>query len=129
MGLRRLANNCGYSLMELILAIAVIATMSAVAVPSYARYIESTRENVCRMNRQSILYEYRLYTISTPEVTLAEYMSTYYEGEEATLCPSGGSYIAEGSGETAKLTCSVHGDIRGIDGEEPVPAVTNVMTP
>jgi hypothetical protein len=111
--------------MELILAIGIIATMSAVAVPSYARYIESTREKVCIINRQSILYDYQLYCISEPDITLAEYMNTFYEGQENTLCPSGGSYTAEGSGDTATLTCSVHGDEVGAADEESVPSGVN----
>lgn len=118
MGLRRLANNCGYSIMELILAIAIIATTSAIAVPSYARYIESTRENVCIMNRRTILYEYQLYCIGEPEATLADYMNVYYDGELDSLCPSEGSYIVDGSGDTATITCSVHGDVIGTTDEE-----------
>ena len=57
MSLRNSLYNYGYSLMELILAIAIVGTISAVAIPNYARYIASTREKVCKINRQEVLYE------------------------------------------------------------------------
>ncbi len=106
--LRKLANNCGRALLEFVLATAIISTLSAVVIPSYARYIESAKENVCIINRRSILYEYQLYCINEPEITLEEYISEYYPQEECDLCPSEGSYTATGSGDTAMLTCSVH---------------------
>jgi hypothetical protein len=92
------------------MAIAILSITSAVAIPSYTRYLASTSEKVCFINRQSILYEYQLYCISDPEISFSEYMSMNYPGYEDHLCPSGGIYIANGSGDTAELICSVHRD-------------------
>lgn len=106
--MRKSANNYGYSLMELIIAMAVVATISSIAVPKYNRYIESTRENVCMINRQTILYEYQVYCILKPETTLSGYLDANYEGDDDLICPSGGTILAGGSGETTSLSCSVH---------------------
>lgn len=108
MGFRKTVFNYGYTLMELILAIAIVGTVSAVAIPNYARYIESTREKVCSINRQEILYEYQLYCLSEQEIPLSDYLHLTYEGKDPNFCPSGGLPAADGSGETAELTCSLH---------------------
>lgn len=112
----KLANNYGYSLIELIMAIAIISITSSIAIPNYFRYIEIANEKVCFINRQSILYEYQLYCICEQEITLSDYISIYHSGEEDLICPSEGTYTASGSGETAELTCLVHREgITGFD--------------
>lgn len=126
----KLANNYGYTLMELILAAAIISLLSAVAIPNYTRYIEYTREKVCTINQQTILQEYHLYYISEHEIPLSDYLNTYYTEANDNLCPSGGTYTASGSGETAKLTCSVHHNTIAETMEEPLLALlTPVPTP
>ncbi|MHB8127137.1 MAG: prepilin-type N-terminal cleavage/methylation domain-containing protein [Desulfitobacteriaceae bacterium] len=111
MGKWKLSNNYGYTLMELIIALAMIATISTVALPNYTKYIESTREKMCINSRQTIIYEYHLYCITEPEITLSDYISIYYPGYEAHLCTSNGTYTASGSGEMATLTCTMHQDL------------------
>ena len=96
--------------MELIIALAMIATISTVALPHYTRYIESTREKTCINSRQTIIYEYHLYCINEPEITLSDYINIYYAGYEDHLCTSNGTYAASGSGEMATLTCTMHYD-------------------
>lgn len=118
MGLRKSAHNYGHSLMELILALAVVGTISAAALPNYARYIASTREKVCRINRQEILYEYQLFCISEREISLSDYLDLTYEGKDIHFCPVGGHPIADGSGETAELTCSIHQEKITLKGTE-----------
>lgn len=110
MSCHRLARNYGYTLLELILAVAIIGTISAAAIPNYAKYVARAREKACSYNRQAILYEYQLYCISEMEIPLSDYISTYWGGEER-FCPSGGTHQASGSGEDATLTCSLHQDI------------------
>lgn len=119
MGISKMTNNYGYTLIELITALAIIVTISTVAVPNYARYIASTRENVCIINRQTILYEYHLYCINEPEITLSDYISIYNAGFDDPLCPYEGTCTASGSGEMVLLTCSVHHDVITEPVEEP----------
>ena len=108
MGLRKSVTNYGHSLMELILATAIVGTISALAIPNYARYIASTREKVCSINRQEVLYEYQLYCLSEQEIPLSDYLLITYEGRHLPFCPSGGLPTTEGTGETAELACSIH---------------------
>lgn len=108
----KLANNYGYTLMELILATAVIGLISAVAIPNYTRYIEETKEKICVINQQTILYEYELYCMDEHEIPLSDYLNIYYAESDNNLCPCEGSYTAIGSGQTAKLTCCVHHNTR-----------------
>jgi hypothetical protein len=110
MGLKKMANNYGYTMMELVIAVSMLLTISAVTVPNYTRYIASTREKVCIISRQNILYEYHLYCIHNPELTFTEYLRLYYQDDVNHFCPSGGIYTANGSGETVEFTCSEHAD-------------------
>lgn len=104
------AKNFGYSLIELIMATAIISLLSAVAVPSYVRYIAYAREKACLMDRQAILYEYQLYCISEDEISLSDYICNNYAETTDCSCPGNGIYTAKGSGAAASLTCSTHPD-------------------
>jgi prepilin-type N-terminal cleavage/methylation domain-containing protein len=117
---KKLTNNYGYTLIELIMAATIITIISAVAVPNYTRYLASTRENVCIINRQTILYTYYLHTIKEPEITLSEYIRIYYSEESCSVCPSGGTLTASGLGEEAELNCSLHKDTAIESGPEAI---------
>lgn len=108
--MRKPGNNSGYTLAELIIAMAAIAVLSSIAIPSYGRYIEAAREKVCMRNRQTVLYEYQLYIIGEPEIGLSDYISTSYAEGIDWLCPGEGTLITDGFGEAATLCCSVHSD-------------------
>lgn len=56
------------------------------------------------------MYDYYLYNINEPDAVLSEFISTHYAGEKDHICPGEGTISADGSGDTASLTCSVHHD-------------------
>ena len=120
MSFLRLPKNHGYTLLELILAVAIVGSISAAAVPNYTRFVARAREKVCTYNLQGILYEYQLYCILEEEISLSDYTDLYY-AEDEQLCPSGGAYQASGSGEDARLICSVHQEEISIRTEYPFP--------
>ena len=121
MSFLRLPKNHGYTLLELIIAVAIVGSISAAAVPNYTRLVARAREKVCTYNLQGILYEYQLYCILEEEISLSDYTDLYYAEEDEQLCPSGGAYQASGSGEDATLTCSVHQEEISIKTEYPYP--------
>lgn len=108
MVIRKAAMNRGFSLMELILAVAIVGILSSIALPNYIRHIESTREKICSINMQEVLNDYLLYCISVQEIPLSDYMLLEEDGKDRHFCPSGGLPVTDGSGETAALACSVH---------------------
>jgi prepilin-type N-terminal cleavage/methylation domain-containing protein len=111
MGKRKLSDNYGYTLMELITAAAIVLTISSAAAVNYTRYIASTQEKVCIINRQTIIYEYNLYCLDEPEIALSDYIKTYDSDDMDSLCPCEGSYTAGGSGLNAEISCSVHREV------------------
>lgn len=110
MGKKAFINDRGHTLAELIATVAVVAVLSSIAIPSYDRYMKAAKEKVCMLNRKTVLYEYYLYTIDEPETGLSEYIHTHYPEGINCLCPGEGTLTADGSGETATLSCSVHTD-------------------
>ncbi len=126
--------NKGFSLVEIIIVIAILGVLMAVLVPQYIQYVEKSRAGVCSANREILLREMKVGVLSEHYKD----MQTAYEklfGEEGTrkadllaACPSGGT--VSWNKEQKLFLCSKHGgDDDTEDGEEETPPPENTTKP
>lgn len=126
-------NNKGFSLVELIVVVAIMAVLVGILAPAYLRYVEKARMQTCYTNMDSVVGEVQLRAFSDPDfmdaleekANINSDITTYIVQNtdiEVPSCPSRGTYkitfdTTEG---TITMTCSmaVHGlPVEGDAGE------------
>lgn len=109
--------NMGFSLVELIVVIAIMAALVAILAPQYIKYVEKSRTTVCEANLVSAVQAYNIERIegAAPQQSLLEQVVTDMSGGKDAngkytgLCPTGGLVTAAFSADgSVKLTCSNH---------------------
>lgn len=100
----------GFSRLELIVSLLVIAVLIAVFLPRYLRYAQSGAVELCTINRATILRLYGAHVLTDPGCTLDEVLSgacdSFEDDTSDYTCPSGGRYTASGD---KRIHCSKHG--------------------
>lgn len=97
-------NESGFSLLELIVVISIMAVLGGVLAPQLTRYVNNNRTTACKTDREAILavYERCIYgqTKSLDTATLQQVLSgsdpaTKDEVFQYDECPSGGNFTGE----------------------------------
>ncbi len=114
--MRRIKNKKGFTLIELIVVIAILGILALFLVPSFLGYTKDAQKATCEANRHIIERSYTFYKgKSAEEITLNEYMNSD-DGKEyqGSKCPAGGVYTYD---ENGKVICSIHGEDEDKDEE------------
>ena len=98
-------NNNGFSLIELIVVVAIMAVLVGVLAPAYLRYIEKARRQTCYWNMDNVVREVQLLAFSVPDFMVelqeaadndADHNVTEFIRTstlvEIPICPSHGDY-------------------------------------
>ncbi len=99
----------GFTLVEIIVVLAIIAILLAITVPSLFGFISQSKEVACTTHIHNITYDYQLKSIRNPDITINEVLVENDNGDG--LCPDDGVYTVQKDQDTGLyyIHCSVHG--------------------
>lgn len=108
----RMRSRCGFTLVEIMIVIAIIGLLVGVGVPNYLNMQTKAKREVCNCNREAIDNAKTLWAAehkkSETDVPGGEDLKSYLKKNQIPACPSGGSYTI--GAVNASVSCSKHGD-------------------
>ena len=96
----------GFTLMEMLIVVAILAILVAVAIPTFAASLDAAREAACAANRRSLKGVLSAVYMTEGESAARQYDRDHH-GEYP--CPSGGTITASFSDGAVTVTCDKHG--------------------
>lgn len=102
----------GFTLVEMLITVAIVAVMIAVALPLYGRYISDSHSAACAHNRAALQSSVTVAQLDDRDLTAAELTDIIVEdGANSTVvCPDGGTYsVVEDENGNMTVVCSEHG--------------------
>ena len=128
----RNSNSKGFTLIELVIVIVILATLAAIMVPIYISYVEKSRQSVCLANREELTREiYIEYRLGNYASLSDSFTSVYSSYGAKKICPDGGDYTwVSDTSTTGHVVCSYH-DVTGSSGNSSsvYPGTASVVQP
>jgi len=100
----------GFTLIEIMIVVAIIALLAAIAIPSIRNAIDRARRTACAVNQKTIDGAKRLWSLENRKPSDAVPTDADLFGKTAYVehkpdCPAGGAYALNAVDE--KCTCSI----------------------
>lgn len=103
----------GFTLIELVIVIAVLGILAGLAIPRISEHIEKSRRAVCEGNRAMLARNYSYYLSKGGIMTLAEFLyAPEMLDKKDSFCPSQGVYSLD---DKENIVCTYHGLIGSDD--------------
>lgn len=101
----------GFTLIEIMIVVAIIAVLAAVAIPSFAKYMKRSSAGACQTTRESIkkaAYTYSADNNGTSTIALTDLYKADGSGYLVELphCPDSGEYSISKDAESGVITVS-----------------------
>ena len=112
--------NQGFTLVEIMIVVAIIAILAAVAIPNFIKYRADARKQTCVANMKQLQTAAESWRTSTGNATgvpaLADLVGTettkYIRKPAAQFtCPEGGDYTITSENNVIKVTCGHGSDL------------------
>lgn len=111
-------NRKGFTLIELMIVIAIIGILAAMAIPNFKKAREQAREKACYSNIRVLLGAIEMYNmdhsvmLNSPDQSKLLGAAGYLKA--AVVCPeTGGTYEGSDLSGNGVLSCSKHGTVDG----------------
>jgi len=108
--IKKLQNIFGFTIIEIIVTLAIISILAASIIPSCISYIDKTNEKTCQISRDWLMTHYHSYKNLMPNASYDHFLAAENFGSDVS-CPSGGIYKYDIELATGKerIQCSIHG--------------------
>ena len=110
MKIRKLLGERGFTLVEIMIVVAIIGLLAAIAIPNFMKAREKAQQNACIANLRQMEGAKTLYALDAAKgtgasVSWANLVTDYLKSTPS--CPAGGTYTIQVVG--TKPTCTVSG--------------------
>lgn len=141
---KNMSKKAGFSLVELIVVISIMAILGTVLAPQLLRHVNNNRITACKTDREAILAVYERCIYAQTKALATDDLNAVLTGMDAATkdevqqydeCPSSGSYTGEVDGDVAIIHCSHTGhedvvvDFVGWDGTELAEGIDDPLDP
>ncbi len=83
-------NNKGFTLVEILLVMAILAILTSIAVPIYKGYSERATKQVCNVNCLQVERMYHIYLLMENKEDTNNVFDEFIQNYEETICPDNG---------------------------------------
>jgi len=109
MKIKKVLGKQGFTLVEIMIVVAIIGLLAAVAIPNFMRARETAQTNACIANLKQIDGAKTLWSLDTGASTTpgwTDVVTAYIKKQPA--CPAGGTYTIGGLNADPSCTVSGH---------------------
>jgi prepilin-type N-terminal cleavage/methylation domain-containing protein len=104
------SRNAGFTLVEIMIVVAIIGLLAAIAIPNFVRARNTSQTNACINNLRQIdsaVQQWALETGQPDTATPTAVVYAYIKGGVVPKCPANGTYALPATVGTNSPTCTI----------------------